>query len=356
MIQHFAKHHNKIQFFGYEVANLVLVAQQLWLTRGTGYGLNLETMAALGLLLGSALIWGFDPKRRPQLLFYGGMALAVGGAFFTAAGYTWTGLSIIVSALETARGGLNVLNAWVEEEQWNMLPLPIAIAIHWRVARWSLHGYCRMVAFIVSFAPGLGRFIDERPFITGTLIKAPLRLEFIGKKLLVGDPIGAAVGLSWLLLGDLALAFNDAGLQAYAQQSDAGSPVHRSYGTSIKRKADSNNSRTDSRVSARKTVGSLMKRMKGTKTHTNPTTDRQNPIASALYRHFVSPSSQWRVQASICCVWRHDQCGQRNRVEHGHWRHNSQTGACSYTITLTSDIDLTASPQPFITPRPGLTC
>lgn len=225
MMHYFAKHHNKIQFFGYEVANLLLVAQQLWLTRGTGYGLNLETMAALALLLGSALIWRFDPKARPHLLFYGGMALAVGGAFFTAAGYTWTGLSVIVSALETARGGLGVLTGWVADQQRNRLPLPTAIAIHWRMARWSLYGYCRLVALIARIAPALGRFIDERPFITGTLIKAPLRLEFIGKKLLSGDWIGAAVGLSWLFLGDLALAFNDAKLQAYAQRGDGGYPL-----------------------------------------------------------------------------------------------------------------------------------
>ena len=225
MMQYFANHHNKIQFFGYEIANLLLVAQQLWLTRGTGYGHNLETMAALALLLGSALIWRFDPKARPHLLFYGGMALAIGGVFFTAAGYTWTGLSVIISALETARGGLGVLNGWVAEQKGNLLPLPTALTIHWRVARWSLYGYCRLVAFVAGLAPDLGRFIDERPFITGTLIKAPLRLEFIGKKLLSGDWIGAAVGISWLFLGDLALAFNDAQLQAYAQRVDGEYPL-----------------------------------------------------------------------------------------------------------------------------------
>ncbi|MEZ4867003.1 MAG: hypothetical protein R3C14_37115 [Caldilineaceae bacterium] len=225
MIQLFLKHHNKIQFFGYEVANLLLVAQQLWLTRSTGYGLNAETMAALALLLGSVFIWRFDPKLRPHLLFYGGMALAVGGALFTAAGYTWTGLSIVLAALETARGGLGVLTDWVDEQRWNMLPLPVTITIHQRVAHWSLRGYCRVVDVVVGLYPALGRFINTRPLITSALIKAPLRFEFIGKKLLLGDWLGAAVGLSWLLLGDLALAFNDAGLQAYAQQSDAGYPL-----------------------------------------------------------------------------------------------------------------------------------
>ncbi|MCB0125713.1 MAG: hypothetical protein KDE58_25840, partial [Caldilineaceae bacterium] len=223
----FAKHHNKIQFFGYEVANLILVAQQLWVANESGYGLNAETLAALSLLLGSALIWRFDPKARPHLLFYGGLALATGGAFLTAAGYLWTGLSVVLASLETARGGLGVLNGWTAEQALNMLPLPMTISIHWRVARWSLYGYCPLVDYVVSFSPRLGRFINERPFITSTLIKAPLRLEFIGKKVLLGDWIGAAVGLSWLLLGDLALAFNDADLQAYAQRSESGYSLSR---------------------------------------------------------------------------------------------------------------------------------
>ena len=218
MIQLFAKHHNKIQFFGYEVANLVLVAQQLWLTDGTGYGLNTETMAALALLLGSAFIWLFDPKTRPHLLFYGGLALAVGGGLFAAAGYMWSGLSVVLASLETARGGLGVLNGWADEQQRQAATVPLAITIHQRAAHWSLKWYCTLVDVVVGIFPNFGCFINERPFITSTLIKAPLRLEFIGKKLLVGDWIGVAVGLSWLLLGDLALAFNDAELQAYAQR------------------------------------------------------------------------------------------------------------------------------------------
>ena len=59
-----------------------------------------------------------------------------------------------------------------------------------------------------------GRFINERPFVTGALIKAPARLEFVGKQMLAGDLIGAAVGLSWMLLGDGGLALNDAKLNA----------------------------------------------------------------------------------------------------------------------------------------------
>lgn len=225
MIQYFAKQHNKIQFFGYEVANLVLVAQQLWLADGPGYGLNAETLAALALLLGSAFIWRFDPKTRPHLLFYGGLALVCGGLFLTVAGYLWTGLSVVLASLETARGGLGVLTGRIAEQKAVAGSTSLTTAIHWRLATWSLNWYCKPVNALAALYPALGRFINERPFITSTLIKAPLRLEFVGKKVLLGDWIGAAVGLSWLLLGDLALAFNDAGLQAYAQQADAGYPL-----------------------------------------------------------------------------------------------------------------------------------
>lgn len=221
MFRFFAKHHNKIQFFGYEVANVALVAQQLRRVDGSGYGLNAETMAALALLLGSACIWRFDPRRRPHLLFYGGMALAWGGAMLTAAGYVWTGLAVVLASLETARGGRSVLNAWIAEQRSLAGGLPLTTALHGRVAGLCLGWYCHVVDMVTRVAPGVGRFIDERPFITGTVIKAPLRLEFIGKKLLMGDWIGAGVGLSWLLLGDLALAMNDARLQAYAQRRAA---------------------------------------------------------------------------------------------------------------------------------------
>jgi hypothetical protein len=219
MLQHFAKHHNKIQFFGYEVANLVLVAQQLWRSDGSPYGLNPETLAALALLLGSAFIWRFDPQKRPYFLFYGGLALALGGGFLTAAGYVWTGLSVVLAALETARGGRIVLDNWINEQRGTGT-VPLTMTIHGWVAAWSLNGYCQVIELLIKVYPSLGRFINERPFITSTMIKAPLRLEFIGKKLLLGDWLGAAVGLSWLLLGDLALAFNDTQLQANTRRME----------------------------------------------------------------------------------------------------------------------------------------
>lgn len=216
MIRIFAKHHNKIQLFGYEVANLVLILQQFYSSGGSIYGFNLETWAGLALLLGSALIWRFDPATRPHLLFYGGWSLTVGGGFLTAAGYVWTGTSVILASLETTRGGVRLLDAWVGARVAEEQAIVKSVLIHCKVAHASLNWYQSAVAVLVSCLPRLGYLINERPFVTGALIKAPLRLEFVGKKVIAGDWIGAAVGVSWLLLGDLALAFNDAKLQVYA--------------------------------------------------------------------------------------------------------------------------------------------
>lgn len=218
MIQQVAKHHNKIQFFGYEVANMVLVAQQLLTSEGLSYGINAETAGALFFLLGSGLIWFFDYKTRPYLLFYGGIALTIGGTFFAFAGYLLTGLSVMLASLETARGGLNILNQIIDDQFDLQSDCSLACYIHQQIAERTLGWYSRLVERFANIYPDLGRFIDERPFITSTLIKAPLRFEFIGKKLLVGDWIGAMVGVSWLFLGDLALAFNDPHLQEQVKQ------------------------------------------------------------------------------------------------------------------------------------------
>ena len=195
MLTFYARHHNRIQFFGFEVANIIWILHQALSGGSTGHGLNVESCAALFFLIGSGLIWAFDPDRRPQMLFYGGISLAIGGLFLAAAGFALTGMAVAVASLETARGGVGMLHA--------------SHRITVRVAHISIGWYQSIVDLVARCFPKVGCFIDERPFITGTLIKAPLRLEFIGKKVLIGDWIGAAVGLSWMLLGDVALAFND---------------------------------------------------------------------------------------------------------------------------------------------------
>jgi len=81
--------------------------------------------------------------------------------------------------------------------------------------------YVKLIKAIARRFKTLGKFINTRPFLSGALIKAPLRLEFIIKKILSGDVVGASVGLSWMVLGDGGLALNDNTLKrkfkAYAE-------------------------------------------------------------------------------------------------------------------------------------------
>lgn len=217
----FARHHNKIQFFGYEAANVIWVLHHATQTGQASYGANVETAVALAFLLGSGLIWYFEPERRPHMLFYGGLMLALGGLGLVMAGFVLTGLAVVLASLETARGGMAVVSAHVDRTRRDG---SIGRAPHQftlKLANYVLGWYQRPVSILAQRFPRLGRFIDERPFVTGALIKAPLRLEFIIKKLLIADWVGAAVGLSWMLLGDVALAFNDAQLCDAVARSNA---------------------------------------------------------------------------------------------------------------------------------------
>jgi hypothetical protein len=206
----FVRRHNTIQFFGYEVANIVLAVSQTWRAGQAGYGLNAETCAALFFLLGSYLIYRFGFETRPSMLFYGGLSLTLGGLSLCAAGYWITGLSSALASVETMRGGLGAL---AQHQQ--------AFGVKTRVfdnqtALWGqrlMAPYQAVFTALAKVFPRFGRFLDDRPFITGTIIKGPTRFEFVIKKALEGDWIGAFVGLSWAVLGDGALAFNDAKLR-----------------------------------------------------------------------------------------------------------------------------------------------
>ncbi|MEZ4707271.1 MAG: hypothetical protein R3A44_08700 [Caldilineaceae bacterium] len=221
MLHFFARHHNKIQFFGYEVANVIWVLDHATRTGQTGYGANVETAAALAFLIGSGLIWRFEPERRPHMLFYGGVMLALGGVGLVMAGFALTGLAVVLASLETARGGMAIVSAHVDRTLSDASVTRPSHQFTFRLAYYVLGWYQRPVAILARRFPGLGRYIDERPFVTGALIKAPLRLEFIIKKLLIADWVGVAVGLSWMLLGDVALAFNDVELQELATRRSA---------------------------------------------------------------------------------------------------------------------------------------
>jgi len=210
-------HHNKIQFFGYEVANVMLVANEYMINQTTYFGVTTEMAAALFLLLGSAAIWRFDFHRRPAMLFFGGIGLAIGGLLLAVAGYILTGLAVLLASLETARGGLVILTQHVSQSVQAGSHVSLSVRKCLKLASLTLGWYAWLINHAVSRFRSFGAFVNDRPFLTSTLIKAPLRLEFIIKKLLQGDFVGAMVGLSWMLLGDFGLALNDDRLRASLQ-------------------------------------------------------------------------------------------------------------------------------------------
>lgn len=209
-----ASHHNKIQFIGYEVANIVFAVNGSLQDNGNHFGLSFETSAALSMLVGSACIWKFDFENNPSMLFVGGIGLTAGGVFLIAAGYELTGLAVAVASLETTRGGLITLCEHVRNKLTAGFFVAKSTRRCLRFGAIAIGWYVKSISLLVLRFQRLGRFINDRPFLTGSLIKAPLRLEFVGKKALEGDVVGVAVGLSWMVLGDGGLAVNDSQLKA----------------------------------------------------------------------------------------------------------------------------------------------
>lgn len=222
----FVTHHNRLQFVGYEVANIILVVHETYRSGITAYGFNLETYAALFFLLGSACIWWFDPEKRAHLLCLGGIALTIGGGFLVGAGYGLTGWAVVLASMESARGGLLAWQAQANTMSGQRYLLSARYQRLLKIVQYLLRWYVFLINFISAKFDRIGHFINQRPFVTGTLVKAPFRLEFIVKKALVGDWIGVAVGLSWMILGDGGLVFNDAKLKA--QVLSLSQPVEKS--------------------------------------------------------------------------------------------------------------------------------
>lgn len=88
-------------------------------------------------------------------------------------------------------------------------PVPAKSALlSYKIGRTLLCPYRILIEYFCRYFQRTGQFINERPFLTGTIIRAPLRLEFVIKNALRGDFINVAVGVFWIV-GDLALAMND---------------------------------------------------------------------------------------------------------------------------------------------------
>lgn len=206
------RRHNVVQLVGYELGNLALLAQH---GLAPGQAGSFEALAAFAFMLGSLGICFFDPVRRPALLLMGGLWLTLGGLMLVLAGYPLTGGAVMLASLETARGGLAVLR-----ETEDTSPLAVVAAL-------LMAPYCRLAALVIQGFPSVGAFIQSRPFLTSTIIKFPLRLEFILRNLVAGDGIGVLIGLSWMLLGDGALALNDQRLKEALVDRASGRPAQQ---------------------------------------------------------------------------------------------------------------------------------
>ena len=200
------RRYNLIQLLGYEFGNLALLAQH---GLSPGQAGTFEALAAASFMLGSLSICLFKPEERPSLLFLGGIWLSVGGLMLALAGFPLTGGAVLLASLETARGGLPLMRPSSGRGGGRIL---------FEIARLLMAPYCRAVAATVGRFPGVGGFIQGRPFLASAFIKMPLRLEFVLRNLLVGDAIGVAIGLSWMF-GDGALALNDEQLNKWLQSS-----------------------------------------------------------------------------------------------------------------------------------------
>lgn len=208
------KHHNKIQFLGYELANIVLVGQAFFLKNSIDNNTAFETCAAIALLIGSICIWKYDPVHQATMLYYGGIGLTLGGVFLTMAGYPITGLSVTLASLETTRGGIFAIIDHCKTSIAQHTKVSVFTRKTLKIAVKLFGWYIKIIKGISRRFKSLGTFIDTRPFLSGALIKAPLRLEFVLKNIATGDLVAAGVGVSWMILGDGGLALNDEKLKS----------------------------------------------------------------------------------------------------------------------------------------------
>lgn len=212
------RHHNKIQWVGYEGGNALLLWHETSgridpsdLNIGILNLLSFEALAALAFFCGSSFIYAYEPTRRPAALFLGSLALIAGGVFLVLAGYFWTGLSVAIASLETARGGLIKL-----DEAAAMLRAPSKLIL--LLGRLLLFAYTAPLKVICRRISSIGQVLEERPFLVSFLIKMPLRVEFIVVSFLADSLVGVTVGMLWMVLGDGALALNEEKLKESARR------------------------------------------------------------------------------------------------------------------------------------------
>ena len=208
------RNNNLSQFLGYEVANVALAVQKSFENGHFEAAANHETWGALSMLFGSAALLGFDPEEKPEYMVWGGAGLALGGAFLVAAGYPVTGGALTVASMENVRGGRQMVRERIQRAKDEGARVPLTSRVTDVLSAPSII-YTAPVNAATKRGKKIGKFINERPFLTGAMIKAPLRLEFICKNAvqIPAEPINATIktliGLAWMIPGDGGIALND---------------------------------------------------------------------------------------------------------------------------------------------------
>ena len=209
-----AKHHNRFQFAAYEGANAVLALSENIKNGGDTnlpvIGQTPAAMSAYSFIAMSSCLYFFDPEKRPHLLLHAGLAGVFGGGFLAMAGFGAAGFAVALSSLEMARGGYHLLAKHIAEKKAANERVHLADRLaYFGIARITgVSAYTKLVSWLTKSNETARYYLDERPLLTSTAIKAPLRFDIIGQSLMQLDFLKAAVGLSWLA-GDLFVALND---------------------------------------------------------------------------------------------------------------------------------------------------
>jgi hypothetical protein len=180
---------------------------------GLLFGLSAETLAIFPFLSLSAAIFCFDPVKRPALLVYAGFFGIAGGALLIAAGIALSGAAVILSSLEMARGGRQVLldalrSRTIRASAFSRFTLATVCSLS------GLSAYSRAVARLTRRSPFLDRSLNGHPLVAGMLIQGASRFGMIIGGLMAGQIVVALIGISWLF-GDILVGLNDAALRAW---------------------------------------------------------------------------------------------------------------------------------------------
>ncbi|AHB49903.1 hypothetical protein W911_03665 [Hyphomicrobium nitrativorans NL23] len=205
-----------MQFAAYEGGNLALVASENnkadAVSNAVIFGQTPEAMAAFSFAAMSGCLFAFDPMKSPNFLLLAGLSGLAGGLFLASAGFTLSGGAVALSSLEMARGGYHVLEQHFQRTKRQSVAADLRISSGLATIM-GISVYAWAVSAVTRRSATAKRILDDRPLLTSSAIKAPMRFDMIGQSLLRGEWVTAAVGTSWLI-GDGLVALNDTRLKA----------------------------------------------------------------------------------------------------------------------------------------------